>query len=88
ITSYDPLKPFQSVKTTTIPSVTSSASPSNNITIYNHSNNIVTIIGIAFGAIVGLIILSTIAILIIRRFGHAPYSFIPHDDEPNNEVSG
>ncbi|RIB13972.1 hypothetical protein C2G38_2196429 [Gigaspora rosea] len=50
ITSYDPLKPFQSVTTTTIPSVTSSASP--------------------------------------KRFGHAPYSFTPHDDEPNNEVSG
>ncbi|CAG8530679.1 4711_t:CDS:2 [Dentiscutata heterogama] len=86
VTSYDPIKSFQSVPTTTIPSATSSASPSNNVTASNLSNNI-KIIGIVFGAISGLIILSAVAILIIRRFCHT-HSFTLQDDEPSNEVSG
>ncbi|CAG8538894.1 18659_t:CDS:1, partial [Gigaspora rosea] len=73
VASYDPTKQFQSIPTTTtMPSATS------------NTNNVGSIIGIAFGAIAGIIILSTAAVLIIRKYGY-PLS-APTSDEPNNEV--
>ncbi|CAG8508261.1 38171_t:CDS:2 [Gigaspora margarita] len=53
----------------------------------SQSNNVGSIIGIAFGAIAGIIILSTAAVLIIRKYGYplsAPKEV--SSDEPNNEV--
>ncbi|CAG8699412.1 6057_t:CDS:2, partial [Gigaspora margarita] len=83
ITFHD-LKPFQLIPTTTISSVTSSASPSNNITIYDQSNNVIAIIGIAFGAIADNVInccVSYLEDLVITLF------FAPQDGELNNKVS-
>ncbi|KAF0552264.1 galactose oxidase [Gigaspora margarita] len=89
VTLYDPTKQFQAIPTTTIipttttiPSAISNSSQSNNV-----GSIIGSIIGIAFGAIAGIIILSTAAVLIIRKYGY-PLS-APNEVssvEPNNEV--
>ncbi|CAG8522912.1 25174_t:CDS:2 [Gigaspora margarita] len=79
VTSYDSTKQFQLVPTTTS-STASNSSP---------FNNVGAIIGIAFGAIAGIIILSTAAIFIIRRYGCPLYYSAPKQgsiDEPNNEI--
>ncbi|CAG8846853.1 23514_t:CDS:1, partial [Gigaspora margarita] len=80
VASYDPTKQFQPIPTTTtMPSATSNSSQSNNVS---------SIIGIAFGAIAGIIILSTAAILIIKKYGYPLYYSAPKEvssDEPNNE---
>ncbi|CAG8678863.1 5912_t:CDS:1, partial [Gigaspora rosea] len=85
VTSYDPTKQFQQIPTTTtMPSATSNSSQSNNV-----GYNVGSIIGIAFGAIAGIIILSTASVLIIRKYGYPLYYSAPKEassDEPNNEV--
>ncbi|RIB04855.1 hypothetical protein C2G38_2148819 [Gigaspora rosea] len=59
VTIYDPTKQLQSVNLTT-----STSSP---------SSNIAAIIGGIFGGLAGLIILITIAVLIVKRYGHSSH---------------
>ncbi|CAG8484829.1 15595_t:CDS:2, partial [Dentiscutata heterogama] len=77
VTSYVPNKKFLS---------TSTSMPSPSVTSFN----VGAIIGIAFGAISGLIILITIAVLIVKRYDHPLYYSDPQksSDKPNNEVIG
>ncbi|KAF0552260.1 galactose oxidase [Gigaspora margarita] len=71
VASYDPTKQLQPIPTTTtMPSATSNSSQSNNVS---------SIIGIAFGAIAGIIILSTSAILIIKKYGYPLYYSAPKE---------
>ncbi|KAF0522633.1 galactose oxidase [Gigaspora margarita] len=90
VNSYDSTKQFQSVPTaTTTHSATSNTSSYNNGASSNLYNSIGAIIGIAFGAIAGIIILSAAAVLIVRRYGHPVYYHAPQEgssDKPNNEV--
>ncbi|RIB02899.1 hypothetical protein C2G38_2255318 [Gigaspora rosea] len=90
VNSYDSTKQFQSVPTaTTTQSATPSTSLDNNGAPSNIYDSIGAIIGIAFGAIAGIIILSAAAILIVRRYGHPFYYYGPQvgsSDKPDNEV--
>ncbi|CAG8543652.1 7021_t:CDS:2 [Gigaspora margarita] len=91
VNSYDSTKQFQSVPTaTTTHSATSNTSSYNNGASSNLYNSIGAIIGIAFGAIAGIIILSAAAVLIVRRYGHPVYYHAPQEgssDKPNNEAA-
>ncbi|CAG8750981.1 35694_t:CDS:2, partial [Gigaspora margarita] len=66
-TSYNPTKRFQSISTTT-----PIMSPTSNISHDSLSVNIGAIIGGVFGGIAGLIILSTAAVIAIKRYGNPP----------------
>ncbi|CAG8752438.1 3810_t:CDS:2 [Cetraspora pellucida] len=87
VTLYDPTKKF-TLTSTLMPSMTFNASSSG--TQSNTPSNAGTIIGIAFGAIAGLIILMTAAVLIVKRYGHPLYYSDPQrsSDKPNNKVIG
>ncbi|CAG8779747.1 42862_t:CDS:2 [Gigaspora margarita] len=98
VDSYDSTKQFQSVPTATtthsqsVPTATTTHSATSNTSSYNNGafyNSIGAMIGIAFGAIAGIIILSAAAVLIVRRYGHPVFYHAPQEgssDEPNNEV--
>ncbi|CAG8553023.1 8811_t:CDS:2, partial [Gigaspora rosea] len=92
VTLYDSTKQFkqQPPPTTNTISVTSTISPYNNVTPNIYTNNIGAIIGVGFAAIAGIIILSTAAVLVIKRYGNPlPHYFAPHEKSsngPNNEV--
>ncbi|CAG8640978.1 17412_t:CDS:2, partial [Racocetra fulgida] len=69
VTVYDPTKQLQSIQPipTTPTSSTSSLST-------DSSSNIAAIIGGTFGGLAGLIVLITIAVLIVKRYGHPSHS--------------
>ncbi|CAG8753395.1 33577_t:CDS:2 [Gigaspora margarita] len=65
VTTYDPTKQLQSVQPN--PTTSTSSLPSNS------SSNIAAIIGGIFGGLAGLIVLITIAVLIVKRYGHSSH---------------
>ncbi|CAG8784680.1 8248_t:CDS:2, partial [Gigaspora rosea] len=70
VTTYDPTKQLQSVQPT---STTSTSSPPSSSPSSSPSSNIAAIIGSVFGGLAGLIILITIAVLIVKRYGHSSH---------------
>ncbi|CAG8696950.1 9924_t:CDS:2 [Gigaspora margarita] len=89
-TLYDPTKQFkQPPPTINTTSVTPTISPYNNATPNIYTNNIGAIIGVGFAAIAGIIVLSTAAVLVVKRYGYPLPHFAPREkssNDPNNEV--
>ncbi|CAG8458057.1 5096_t:CDS:2 [Dentiscutata heterogama] len=78
-TSYDPTKQLQSITTTT----TSVISPTSNISHDSLPVNIGAIIGGIFGGIAGIIILSTAAVIAIKKYGNPP--LFTSEEETSNQ---
>ncbi|CAG8615609.1 6933_t:CDS:2 [Gigaspora margarita] len=73
VTTYDPTKQLQSAQPNSTTSTSSPPSNSSSNSSNNSSNNIAAIIGGIFGVLAGLIVLITIAVLIVKRYGHSSH---------------
>ncbi|CAG8632343.1 5438_t:CDS:2, partial [Diversispora eburnea] len=88
VTSYELTKSFQLTSTASIPI---SKIPSTSVFSSNTSNTL----PINYGAIIGgtiegiteLIILSTVAVIVIKRYGHPPNFFTLQEEESNQKIS-
>ncbi|CAG8639365.1 11883_t:CDS:2, partial [Cetraspora pellucida] len=77
VTAYDPTKQLQPIQPIQPIPTTSASSPSN-----DSPSNIASIIGATFGGLAGLIVLITIAVLIVRRYGYPSHPDIRlHEQE-------
>ncbi|CAG8534503.1 9470_t:CDS:2 [Diversispora eburnea] len=90
VTSYDPTK---STSTTSTPtpstSVYSPTTSTTSTTPFTSTTpiNFGAIIGGTIGGIAGLIILSTVAFITIKRYGHSPNFFTSQEEESNQQIS-
>ncbi|KAF0384721.1 galactose oxidase [Gigaspora margarita] len=86
VTTFDPTKQLQSFQPSSTTSPSSPPSNSSSNSSNNSPNNIATIIGSIFGVLAGLIVLITIAVLIIKRYGHSSYpALVTSQDNSGNQ---